>query len=923
MTARKYNPGFLTDSELVHSFCVRTAEFELVIGTLRESTGNSNPHLIVVGPRGAGKTTLLLRIAAEVRRDSSLEAAWFPIVFAEESYEVSTCGEFWLQCLRNLAEQAPREEGAPNLQFTFEQLRTVQDDQTLADRSLGAVLDFSNRQGKRLVLFAENLNMMFNDIGDPEVGWQLRKTLQTEPRIFLIGSATSRFDEIDNYDRAMFGFFQVYELKPLTTDECRTLWTQVSGRPIEDWNARALEILSGGNPRLLVIVARFGGRLSFRDLMRDLLDLVDDHTEYFKSHLESLGHQERRVYIALAELWRPAAAREIARLARLGTSQCSALLGRLVRRGAVTRSGGTPRRREYSLVERMYNIYFLLRRSRGQHHLVKALVRFMTAFYSKDELKSLRDQIANRSSDISPFLPKSRDVLLSELGRMLDERSSILDIDDQVAEANSLAAQRRYEDAIKLCDRIIGNHFEGQPERVIERTVTALAVKGRALGALERHAEALETCDLVISRFGETRSPAIDRAITDILVTKVVALVALGHPQAAARLCGEFEEGCATGRLAANGRQRAVTRFNKGAALSGLNRPQEAFATYQSVVAEFGMLDAPELQHVVANALYNQGVILDEQHRSLDACSLYDDVLTRFSSSSAPEVMEVLVRSMVRKAGSLRDLDRFQDAREIYESVVKRFESSGSSKIAALVAMAMMNGATMLDLLGRPDDAQAAYDRVVSRFGAEDSEEIAESVATAMVNKGNSLARLNKNKEAITAYDAVSSRFGNSQYRVASEMARKALLGKAASESALGQNAAAIITAARLLKDSDTAPSENHVTALLIRAEIYFASGDRPLVEFELSRMLNVLPRLPYLPELGIDGLMMFAVRLGAKRVLDLIQESAARFLLEPLVTALRQELGMQTKVSKEVEDVALDIRQRLIRLSRVHYLGR
>ena len=61
----------------------------------------------------------------------------------------------------------------------------------------------------------------------------------------------------------------------------------------------------------------------------------------------------------------------------------------------------------------------------------------------------------------------------------------------------------------------------------------------------------------------------------------------------------------------------------------------------------------------------------------------------------------------------------------------------------------------------------------------------------------------------------------------------------------------------------------------------------------------------------------------SAKRVLDLIQESPARFLLEPLVTALRQELGIHTKVSKEVEDVALDIRKRLIRLSRVHYLGR
>ena len=90
---KKYNPGFLTDQELVDSFCVRTGEFTLLVEALRESTGNSNPHAIVIGPRGSGKTTLLLRVAAEVRRDPELRAAWLPVVFAEESYGISTCGK--------------------------------------------------------------------------------------------------------------------------------------------------------------------------------------------------------------------------------------------------------------------------------------------------------------------------------------------------------------------------------------------------------------------------------------------------------------------------------------------------------------------------------------------------------------------------------------------------------------------------------------------------------------------------------------------------------------------------------------------------------------------------------------------------------------------------------------------------------------
>ena len=103
---KKYNPGFLSDDEIVASFCIRKAEFTALLESLHASDGNANAHSLVVGPRGSGKTHLLLRVAAEVRRDDRL-SAFYPIVFAEESYEVATVGEFWLECLNHLAEQAP------------------------------------------------------------------------------------------------------------------------------------------------------------------------------------------------------------------------------------------------------------------------------------------------------------------------------------------------------------------------------------------------------------------------------------------------------------------------------------------------------------------------------------------------------------------------------------------------------------------------------------------------------------------------------------------------------------------------------------------------------------------------------------------------------------------------------------------------
>ncbi|MDD9997063.1 MAG: hypothetical protein OXQ89_04900 [Rhodospirillaceae bacterium] len=391
-TAKIHNPGFLSDDELVASFCIRTHEFESLMETLRDCTGSSNVHQLVMGPRGSGKTTLLLRVAAEIRRDVGLSSRFFPVVFPEESYEVSTAGEFWLECLSRLADQAPRHEDGPDLHLTFQDLRHIRDDRTLADRCIGALQSFSDQEGIRLVAVVENLNAMFQGIADTRAGWRIRHTLQTDPRFILLASATGRFQEIDNPKRALYQQFRELTLRPLESKECEVLWQSVSGRPRPPETIRALRILTGGIPRLLTILARVSGNLSSDRLMADLLYLVDEHTEYFRSHLDAMPQQERRVYLALASLWKPATTREIADRARLDTSKCSAQLARLVEKGPVKVAGGTARRKLYYVAERLYNIYYLLRRSRGSVPRIENLILFMEGYYSPEAAIAASDR---------------------------------------------------------------------------------------------------------------------------------------------------------------------------------------------------------------------------------------------------------------------------------------------------------------------------------------------------------------------------------------------------------------------------------------------------------------------------------------------------------------------------------------------------
>ena len=674
MTApvRKYNPAFLTDAELVASFCVRTSEFDSIVEALHESTSASNVHQIVIGPRGSGKTSLLLRVAAEIRREESLSRRLLPVVFPEESYCVATVGEFWLECLRRVADQIPSREGGPDLRRTVDELRTIQDDGALADRCLGTIQDVADEATKRLVLIVENLNMMFRDMPDADrVAWQLRHTLQTDPRIMLLASATSRFDQIDHPDRALYDLFRPLQLRPLNTEECATLWEAVSGQRREPTTIRSLEILTGGSPRLLAIVARFGGGLSFQDLMAQLLDLVDDHTEYFKSHLEALPAQERRVYLALAELWKPASTREIAEQARLDTSKCSAQLKRLVERGAVVVAGGSARRKLHYLAERLYNIYYLLRSGRGPDRLLEALVRFMASYYSPEELKDagtrLVADISNADAEMVPLyqgvltkllaLPELREYRSELLANAPDDLataitpSGLAEAEKLLTDADEHREQGRIEQALNTYGELVRRY--GASDQLSFQVGFALGGRGLLLGGVGRYGEALAAFNEAVDRVDGFASAGGLAAslVANVLAAKAFTLLALG-------------------------------------------RDDEALTTYDEVISRFGKVSVPEIKKAVRPALLGKAYVELQLRRFGNA--------TETATQAIDAYHGIAWREELLAAHSIRALARLQDGlgELVYESdvqamleLIPQLDSMPPMVIEALVVASVKLGA--------------------------------------------------------------------------------------------------------------------------------------------------------------------------------------------------------------------------------------
>ena len=410
----KYNPGILGDEELIRSFVVRHRYLEILLEAVHENTGNSaNRHLIVIGPRGIGKTMLVRRLAAEIRANPDYGKAWMPIVYGEESYQVSSSGEFWLEALVHFSEMS----GTNQLDRTVDELRRERDDCRLRERALAQLLDLSDNCGKRILLIVENLNMLCDEMPEDDA-WKLRHALLNEPRIMLIGTATSRFDAITDSAQAWFDLFAIHELKPLDHEETRQLWCSVTNQDLKPSHVRAIRILTGGTPRLLAVLAGFAAKRSFRELMEQLVQLIDDHTEYFKSHLDALAPKERKVFVTLLEQWNPVSAADVAQASRLSVNEVSTLLGRLASRGAVEIFEHRPRRKLYQAAERLYNIYYLMRRRGQPADRVRAAVSFMVLFYGSKQLATTIAALAKEACALPIGTTDDHFAAYAELAKM-------------------------------------------------------------------------------------------------------------------------------------------------------------------------------------------------------------------------------------------------------------------------------------------------------------------------------------------------------------------------------------------------------------------------------------------------------------------------------------------------------------------------
>ena len=508
-TIRKFNPGVLqSDDELIEQFVVRQHELELVLEILNGNIdAQSCQHLLVAGPRGRGKTMLLARVCAELRTNDKFAKHLCPVRFMEESQEIANIADFWLESLFHLA----KENAATNPELSSEFFATHKDltarwrDSNIEELAHASVLGAADRLGKKLVLMVENLQSLSADV-DADFGWKLRKTLQSDPQVILLATATSHFKGLDEANGPFFELFRILHLEPLTLFECAELWRMASGEERDSREIKPLRILTGGSPRLLVIVATFAEHRSLSQLLEDLVALVDEHTEYFRNHLEVIAKTERRVYLAVLDLWRPSSPSEIATRARMDVRNVSALLARLADRGVLLVEG-SGRKRLYSAAERLYSIYYKLRRERGDATLVKQLIQFMTIFYDSekyDEVFGLIRMEATRSPAVREgFLQVMEDDGKYEFGLHRNQEVSVQFLAATKLLQNVSAQSRNFEfkRAVETCQDMVDRFGDSEAPELQVMVAIAWVRKGDLLEKLNDFDDAMNCWDAVVERF--------------------------------------------------------------------------------------------------------------------------------------------------------------------------------------------------------------------------------------------------------------------------------------------------------------------------------------------------------------------------------------------------------------------------------------
>ena len=356
-----------------------------VLDSLR--SGGSH-HTLLVGPRGIGKThliSLLHHRLSQTRygRDDAL-IAWM----REEEWGVTSFLELVLRILRTLDASYPQLDIEARTSSIYE--LPLKEAEKRAESLLLEVLS-----EKRLVLLLENLDDLFDQLGDAgHKAW--RAFIQNHNNMILVCSTPSLFAGVTLQKSAFYGFFDIEPLVELDFEDVVSLLGKIAVERGDEKLAefietpegrariRAVHHLAEGNPRIYIIFAQFLSREALDELVQAFMHTLDELTPYYQARMRELSGQQRKIVEFLVAYRGAAPVKQIAKSCFITQQTCSSQL-KLLKEKRYVRSIEQGRESYYELCEPLMRLCMEVKKQRGEP--LSLFVEILRIWYTEDELK--------------------------------------------------------------------------------------------------------------------------------------------------------------------------------------------------------------------------------------------------------------------------------------------------------------------------------------------------------------------------------------------------------------------------------------------------------------------------------------------------------------------------------------------------------
>ena len=398
-----YRPGLSYPEQLLNTTVGRKDLLDEILRKLeKQIEDGTRRNFVFLGLPGVGKTHFISILCTTIQKSEKLSRLYTVIHFPEENHRILTFADLLLGIIEIMGHTS----GDKQWQNLHLELERTKNDKKIIDKILGRIKSYHLRSGSKLLIVLENLDLFFTgQLNNDKSVNELKKLVKDSPHITFIGTSSHNLIRTEELKKSPYNLFETQILDVLTEKQTISLI-----RVNLEWNNRdelliifddliprikALYEMSGGNPRLSLILYELIVKENKWDVKRQIEKQLDQTSPFFRNRLNNLAPTEKAILetIALMRLELKTVTSISGKL-RISVKQTSGFLNKLVRVGLliVADHPTDKRSRIYRIKEGFFGLWLSIGYSHQQKIVLHRLVEFLEQWYAEKQGRERKRQ---------------------------------------------------------------------------------------------------------------------------------------------------------------------------------------------------------------------------------------------------------------------------------------------------------------------------------------------------------------------------------------------------------------------------------------------------------------------------------------------------------------------------------------------------